>query len=80
MRLGTAAWALDERDLIRLRLTGVRLVGVKVKETADIYMTDLRNFFDKGQYKMVNFTSRGGSLQRVLPLTRFTVKTGSVRI
>jgi hypothetical protein len=80
IRLGTAAWAIDDRDLIRLKVTGVRMVGVLVKETADVYLTDLRNYFDKNQYKMLNFTSKGGSLQRFLPLDRFTVKTGSVKI
>lgn len=80
MRLGTAAWALDDRDLVRLKCEGIRLVGVRVKETSDIYLTDLRNYFDKTQYKLLNFTSRGGSLQRFLPLDRFTVKAGSVKI
>ncbi len=80
MRLGTAAWALDDQDLIRLKVQGIRIVGIKVKETADVYLTDLRNYFDKSRYKMLNFSSRGGSLQRFLPLDHFTVRKGPVKI
>jgi len=77
---GTAAWALDDETLLNLRLEGIELVGVLVKETLDIYLTHISNFFDQTKAKVLNYEARGGALQRCLPVTFFHVMLGSTRI
>lgn len=71
-----ASWAIDNDTLIRLRTEGVYYVGVLVKETDDIYITTLGEYL---KAPVMNFTSRGGALQRYLPLDRFLISLGSVR-
>lgn len=77
---GKAAWALDDETLLNLRLEGVELVGVLVKETLDIYVTHISKFFDRTLAKVMNYESRGGALQRYLPIDHFAVTLGSTRI
>ena len=72
-----AAWALDDETLIRLRIEGVRYAGVLVREDDDVYIAPISSFFDKTQAKVMNYESRGGALQRYLPLDRFKRLTGS---
>ena len=71
-----ASWAIDNDTLIRLRTEGVYFVGVLVKETADIYITTLGEFLAA---PVMNYSSRGGALQRYLPLEKFLISLGSVR-
>lgn len=75
-----AAWALDDETLLNLRLEGVQLVGVLVKETLDIYITSIANYFDATKAKVMNYEARGGALQRYLPVDNFRVLLGSTRI
>lgn len=75
----TACWAIDEDTLIRLRTEGVYLVGVAVKETGDIYLTSLWTFLDRTRAKVLNYESRGGALQRYLPISEFRVLWGKTR-
>lgn len=77
---GTAAWALDDETLIDLRVQGIKIVGVWVKETNDIYLTKLSKFNDPKLAKVMNYESRGGALQRYLPITEFSFVQGAVRI
>lgn len=76
MDKGVAAWALDYDTLIRLRTEGVYLVGIQTKETGDLYLTTLGEF---NKAPMLNYASRGGALQRYLPLDKFLVQLGSVK-
>jgi len=80
LMLGKASWALDEETLMKMRLEGVGIVGVLVKETGDIYITPLAKFFDESLAKVMNYSARGGALQRYLPVTEFACKLGSTRI
>lgn len=75
-----AAWALDEETLIQMRAQGVRFVGVLVRETGDRFITPIANFFDKTKARILNFESRGGALQRYLPLSLFTRRPGRLRV
>lgn len=75
-----AAWAMDDDTLLNLRIEGISLCGVHVKETGDLYITETANFFDKTKAKVMNYESRGGALQRYLPTSYFLFKMGSVRI
>lgn len=73
---GVAAWAIDHDTLIRLRMEGVYLIAIQTKETGDLYLTTLDEF---NKAPMLNYASRGGALQRYLPLDRFIVQLGSVQ-
>lgn len=77
---GKAAWALDDETLLNLRLEGVELVGVLVRETLDIYITHISNFYDRTRAKVMNYEARGGALQRYLPADQFAVLQGATRI
>lgn len=71
---GTAAWAIDNDTLIRLRIEGVYLIGIQTKETGDLYLATLADF---NAAPMLNYESRGGALQRYLPLDKFIISMGS---
>jgi hypothetical protein len=79
-RKGVATWALDDEALVNLRREGVRMVGVLERDTGDKYLTDIRNYFDPSKFKMLNYTGRGGSLQRHVPVTAFARSFGKVKI
>jgi hypothetical protein len=73
---GVAAWALDEETLIQMRAQGIRYAGVMVRETGERFLTDLSWFFDKKKAKVLNYETRGGALQRYLPLQYFRRRGG----
>lgn len=82
VRKGTAAWAIDEETLLKMRALGIEHVGVRVRETGDIYLSTLERFMDRTKAKILNYEGRGGSLQRYLPITadNFAYKPGRVSI
>jgi hypothetical protein len=80
VRDGTACWAIDEEHIQQMRLAGVPFIGVRVRDTRDIYLTRLSTFLDRSKIKFHNYESRGGSLQRLLPLQHFQVKLGRAKI
>lgn len=73
---GCASWAIDNDTLIRLRTEGVYYVGIQTKETGDLYLATLADF---NAAPVLNYESRGGALQRYLPLDKFLIQLGSVR-
>jgi hypothetical protein len=78
IRSGKACWAIDEEDLINCRANGIKFVGVLDKATGDKYMTTLDKWFsDSAVY---NYSSRGGSLQRYLPLQHFRRQVGKSKV
>jgi hypothetical protein len=79
IRSGTACWALDEDLLIDLRAAGIKFVGVLDRDTGDKYMTALDMFFNP-QAAIMNYTARGGSLQRYLPLKFFRRQVGKAKL
>lgn len=72
LREGVADWAIDDWTLALLKRQGVEFVGVKLRDTGDIYMTTIKRFYDYG--KPDNFTSRGGSRQYYLNMEYFQVR------
>jgi hypothetical protein len=78
IRKGKACWAIDEEDLINCRANGIKFVGVLDKGTGDKYMTTLDKFFSEAA--VYNYASRGGSLQRYLPLQFFRRQVGKSKI
>ena len=75
-----AAWAIDEALLFSLRAKGVKLIGVRVIDTGEAYITNMKVFFDRASYKMRDYTGvgRGGSPQRFVPLQYFRLKKALV--
>jgi hypothetical protein len=78
--LGKASWALNDETLMKMRLEGVEIVGVAVKETGDLYITHISKFLDEDLAKVMNYSARGGALQRYLPVSEFAFRPGVTRI
>jgi hypothetical protein len=58
-----------------LKAEGVEIVGVLERHDGDVYLTHIKNFFDTA--KVLNYSSRGGSLQRYLGFDSFSMKSGT---
>lgn len=80
VRDGTACWAIDEEHIQQMRLQGVPYIGVLVRDTKDIYLTKLTNFYDRAKIRFHDYESRGGSHQRLLPLKHFQVRRGKSKL
>ncbi len=75
-RKGVACWAIDCDTLQMAKIKGVKFVGVKVRDQDTIYLTTIDEFYNPVNMKVKNYTSRGGALQRYLPLDSFRVLRG----
>jgi hypothetical protein len=73
LRAGEAYWAVDYSTLTLARLKGCKIIGVKLKDTGDLYLTRIENFFNGSLARSINYSTRGGSLQRCLNVKNFTV-------
>ncbi|UBM12714.1 hypothetical protein [Cupriavidus metallidurans] len=74
MRAGKAGWAIDDETLLNLRATGIRFMGVLMRESQEAWITRLETFMLRGPGRLWYFhdhTARGGTPQRVLPLQHF---------
>lgn len=80
LRDGVAAWAIDDDTIREARARGCKAIGVRVRDTGDIYITNLSNFMDKDKIKVLNYSRRGGSLQRYLPMEHWRMKAGRVKL
>jgi hypothetical protein len=82
MSEGEAAWAMDESTLYSLRARGIEVIGVRVTDTGDLYLTRLKDFFDHKKAHLRDYTGigRGGSRQRYLGLQHFALKRGRVEL
>jgi hypothetical protein len=83
MTEGVAAWALDEVTLYGLRAKGIQIVGVRVVDTGDLYLTRLVHYFDLTKAKVRDYTgigAKGGARQRYLPLQFFQFQRGEVTL
>lgn len=74
IREGCASWAIDEETLRERRLEGIKVVGVMCKEDDSLWLAPLEKFFDPTNARIMNYESRGGALQRYLPLRMFKRK------
>lgn len=80
IRQGIAAWAIDEQTLNDMRARGIKIIGVLVRDTNDLYLTRIGEFFDVDKATIMNWTSRGGSLQRALPFSYWRIKKGGIKL
>lgn len=79
VRSGKAGWAVDNTTLIEARSRGCAVLCVFVKDTGQLYYTHLSNFLPtSGCSKQIDWTGRGGSSQRVVPLDRFWTKSAPI--
>lgn len=79
IKKGVAAWAMDDDTLSMMRAHGINVVGVFVRDSGDRYVTQIENYFDKTKIRILNYSARGGSLQRFLPLQYFKYRKASIR-
>ncbi len=77
---GDAAWAIDDETLMKARRRGVTLVAIWVKKLNWLFMTTLDSFYDPKRYFRRNYTHRGGSEQRYVPVRYFQTKSGEVNL
>lgn len=78
IRDGKAAWAYDVDTVIQMRSKGIKILGVAVWETGDVWLTRIEWLLDTTRAKILNYQNRGGALQRYLPLRHFWVKRGKI--
>lgn len=79
IRKGVAAWAIDDDTLRQMRAQGIKYVGVLVRENGAIWLTSTEAYFSPAA-KILNFTTRGGALQRYLPLKYFRRRGGKAKL
>lgn len=77
---GKACWAVDILTLSEMKSKGIGMIGIHVRETGDEYFTQATNFDDPNKTYVRNYSKRGGSLQRYLPLGFFTMRPGVLKI
>jgi hypothetical protein len=75
-RAGEGAWAIEEEILLKMRLDGVKYVGVLLRETMDIWLTTLENFMDRSKARPSPYLIRTPHL--CLPLRYFGHRPGVV--
>jgi len=63
-----------------VRSRGIRFVGVHDRSTNDLYMTRAEHYFDRDLFHQIDYTERGGTVQRFLPLQLFQRRFGKVKI
>jgi hypothetical protein len=80
IREGLACWAIDEEYIQEMRLKGVLYIGVLVRDTKDIYLTSLSRYLNRTKCRFHNYETRGGSRQRLLPLSEFRVRMGRSKL
>jgi hypothetical protein len=71
MREGVACWAIDAETLQLAKIKGAKFVGVKLKDSGSIYLTKIEEFYNPSVIKVLNYSKRGGSLQKYLPVDCF---------
>tara|TARA_R110002074_G_scaffold86408_1_gene190797 strand:- start:3120 stop:3503 length:384 start_codon:yes stop_codon:yes gene_type:complete len=71
IRQDDAGWAIDTSTLALAKRRGVTVIGVKSKNTGRYYFATLEAYFTPTKTKLIDWTERGGSIQRMLPLSEF---------
>lgn len=79
-RKNIACWAIDCDTLQLAKIKGVKYVGVRVKDSGSLYLAPIEEFYNPHNGKILNYTARGGSTQKYLPLACFRriIKTSIV--
>ncbi|OAB55686.1 hypothetical protein AY600_02080 [Phormidium willei BDU 130791] len=73
-----AMWSIETYTLTKLRTMGIQTVGVRVKDSGDIYLTSYHRMMRDG--KVLSARTRNGSLQRSLPIQHFRRKRGRLKL
>jgi len=71
LRKKVACWAIDCETLQLAKIKGVQFVGVKLKDDDSLFLAPIEAFYDPKNIKILNYSNRGGSHQRYLPLSQF---------
>jgi hypothetical protein len=80
MQDDTAAWAIDESTLRLAKSKGCTHIGVWIKKLGWVFLTPIENYQDRTKAFSRNYSSKGGELQRYLPLRYFDTKSRALRI
>lgn len=80
IRKEIACWAIDTDTLMMARARGIRFIGVIDRVSRDVYLTTLDNYFDRTKTQQIDYTERGGTVQRFLPLGFFQRRFGKVKL
>lgn len=79
IRDGTASWGIEEEALLSMRARGVKMVGVKVRDTGEVWLTYLDRFFDRANLSQPPRYLRG-PMQRFLSINQFARRPGKIRL
>lgn len=71
LKNGNASWAIDTATLEEVKQRGIKYVGVISVDTGDLYVTWLASFFDASRARVHDYSSKGGAVQRYLPIQYF---------
>jgi hypothetical protein len=66
----TAAWAIDNATLLLAQKKGATHIGVQCQDTGEKWFTPIGDYFSH-RARFIDYSNRGGSKQRCLPLTAF---------
>ncbi|NQZ54726.1 MAG: hypothetical protein HRT93_10820 [Piscirickettsiaceae bacterium] len=77
MRKGTASWWIEIGQLSTLEMDDVKMVGVRVKGTNDLYLTRMSDFQD---YSKTRTVRRGYKDVKCLPLKFFRKRNAEIII
>ncbi len=83
MRSGVAGWALHEETLMLVKTRAIPYIGVMVTDTGDVYLAHAALWFDRtpGRRWFLQLSTESAwskELQRVMPLSAFAFRRGSV--
>lgn len=73
-----AGWPVETLLLSRMKMRGINLLGVKVKEDKSFYVSRLKSWLDHSNVYLVR--RRNGSVQRWLTFNHFVKKQGKMKL
>lgn len=80
IREGIAAWAIPVDTLVDLARKEIPIIGVLVRDTGDVYLTFLSDFYDHDKARLRNI-GKSSVLYRFLPLQHWRrVRRGCIKL
>lgn len=76
LRENCAAWGIEIETLMNMRRKGVDYVGVRVKDTGDLYLTPMRHYADFRLAKLRDGFRKTKHKQKFLPIRHFVKRDG----
>lgn len=77
---GDAMWAIDIATLMEARRCGVQVILVLMRPQRIVYYAPIESFLDPMKYRAHNYSLKGGSDQRYLPIKHFQSVDMSYRV